>query len=282
MSNPVDYAINRVMAADIDEYLLKLAFENPNANYLGNYYNIGTSTTVMQGIREQVIHRIVLPACNVNGGKTEFIELNTANRVDKGNMCVEINVPDSATGGRKIVSVTEVYIGTMTSATGAMGGGVNDPSTCGRGAISDAVSNLVNDLAPNREMPTTYTNVHMTGNNAFVVFGLNTGAYTMTAKCVMEYDHGMSSIHPRHYEDFAELVELAVKSYIYRKCRRATQEAVIRSGVPLEDIKSDIQEYSDAWQAYKDYLTGPWSSCMAYSDTQLKSDAIRMSIPRRG
>lgn len=279
--NPIDYAINRVMGSDLDEYLLKLAFENPNTNYAGNWFNVTTPTSIQQGIREQVIFRTVLPACNVNGGKTELIDLTGAQMMDKGNGCIEFNVPDVFTGGRKIVSVNEVYMGSMTSATGMLGMSMNDASLCGQGSVSDMMQGLVDGLASNRSMPITYTNVQMTGNNSFVVFGLNAGTFSMTAKCILEYDEGMSSIHPRHYEHFAELVELAVKAAIYRKCKRPTQEAVIRSGIPLESIADDIGELRDAWTQYKEYLAGTWTLCMAYSDQQLKVDTIRMSVPRR-
>ena len=281
MGNPIDYAINRAMAADIDEYLLKLAFENPNANYNGNWYNIQGATTIQQGIREQVIFRTILPACSMNGGKTEFVDLSGAKMMDKGNGCVEVNVPDIATGGRKIVSVNEVYLGSMTSATGMLGMGMNDGTDCGQGAISDMMQGLIDGLTPSRSMPHTYTNVHMTGNNSFVIFGLNSGTFSMTAKCILEYDQGMSSIHPRHYEQFAELVELAVKAHVYRKCRRPAQEAVIRSGVPLQSITDDIEKFSDAWVQYKEFFGDQWARCMAWSDRQLVQDSVRMSVPRR-
>ena len=281
MANPIDYAINRVMAADIDEYLLKLAFENPNANYNGNWYNIQGATTIQQGIREQVIFRTILPACSMNGGKTEFVDLSGARMMDKGNGCVEVNVPDIATGGRKIVSVTEVYLGSMTSATGMLGMGMNDGTDCGQGAISDMMQGMIDGLTPSRSMPHTYTNVHMSGNNSFVIFGLNSGTFSMTAKCILEYDQGMSSIHPRHYEQFAELVELAVKAHVHRKCRRPTQEAVIRSGVPLQGITDDIEKFSDAWVQYKEFFGDQWARCMAWSDRQLVQDSVRMSVPRR-
>ena len=281
MANPIDYAINRVMAADIDEYLLKLAFENPNANYNGNWYNIQGATTIQQGIREQVIFRTILPACSMNGGKTEFVDLSGARMMDKGNGCVEVNVPDIATGGRKIVSVTEVYLGSMTSATGMLGMGMNDGTDCGQGAISDMMQGMIDGMTPSRSMPHTYTNVHMSGNNSFVIFGLNSGTFSMTAKCILEYDQGMSSIHPRHYEQFAELVELAVKAHVHRKCRRPTQEAVIRSGVPLQGITDDIEKFSDAWVQYKEFFGDQWARCMAWSDRQLVQDSVRMSVPRR-
>ena len=121
----------------------------------------------------------------------------------------------------------------------------------------------------------------MTGNNSFVIFGLNSGTFSMTAKCVLEYDEGMSSIHPHHYEQFAELVELAVKNHIFRKCKRPTAEAIIRSGVALTDIKDDIEQYRDAWASYKEYFGDTWARCMSWSDRELKQEMVRMSIPRR-
>ena len=281
MANPVSYAIDRVMNSDIDEYLLKLAFEQPNGNTLGNWYNMVNMTTVEQGIREKVIHRVVLPACNVNGGKTELLDLSGSKMRDMGNACVEVNVPEITTRGAKIVSVTEVYLGSMNSAIGQLSAGVNENSMCGSGVLNDMMDTQLAALSSNRSMPITYTNVHMNGNNSFVIFGLNAGTFSMSAKCIMEYDEGMSSIHTRHYEYFAELVEWAVKAHIYRVCKRPVQEAVYRAGVPLEDIKSDIENYRDAWQSYKDYLKNEWTPRMAWSDKMAVIDGIRMSTPRR-
>ncbi|HFT2124445.1 hypothetical protein [Pseudomonas phage IR-QUMS-PaBa1-GHS-2021] len=280
--NPVDHAINRVVSgSDIDEYLLKLAFETPNANYAGNWYNLVNQTTVEQGIREKVIHRIVLPECNVAGGKTELLDLGGSMIRDRGNGCVEVNVPEATTRGAKIISVTEVYLGSMSSAVGQLGAGVNENTMCGSGVLNDMMDGLLGGLSSNRSMPVTFTNVHMTGNNCFVIFGLNAGTYSMSAKVIMEYDEGMSSIHPRHYRQFAELVELAVKAYIYKTCRRPTQEAVYRSGVPLDAIRDDIQAYSDAWTQYKEYFKNTWINCMTWSDKQARIEAIRMATPRR-
>lgn len=280
--NCVDYAINRVLnGSDIDPYVLDLAFKNPNANYAGNWYNLVNQTTVEQGIREKVIHRTVLPACNVGGGKTEFLDLSGASMTDLGNGCVEVNVPDVSTGGRKIVSVTEVYLGAMTSAVGQLGMAVSENTMCGSGAGNDMLQGLVDGLAPQRSFPLTYTNLHMKGNNCFVIFGLPNGNISLSAKAVLEYDSGMSSISPRHYEYFAQLVEHAVKAYIYKTCRRPTAEAVMRSGIPLSDIKEDIAEYRDAWTQYQEYFNDTWRRCMAWSDRQLVVDTVNAAVPRR-
>lgn len=281
MSNPVDYAIARVQNSDIDEYLLKLAFENPNANFQGNWYGQGNLTTIAQGIREQVIHRTVLPACQVNGGKTEYLDLSGSKMRSLGSSVVEINVDDVTTRGAKIISVSEVYQGTMQSAIGQLGPALNENGNCGQGVLNDMMQSMLSGLASARSMPITFNDCHMTGNNCFVVFGMNVGTYSLSAKVIMEYDEGLSSIHTHHYEEFADLVELAVKGYIYRVCKRPVSEALYRCGVPLDDIRDDIAEYKDAWKDYLDFLKKEWRPRMAWSDKELVYNGVRMAVPRR-
>lgn len=279
--NCIDYAINRVTNSDIDDYLLRLAFESPNHNFSSGWYDMVNQTTVEQGIREKVIFRTVLPACNVNGGVTEDIDLTAANIRDRGNGVIEVNVPDTITGGRKIISVSEVFIGTIASTTGGLGLGLTDNDTCGTGALHDGLQGLITSITPNRSFPMTYTNIHMTGNNSFAIFGLSSIGNALTARCVLEYDSGLSSIHPRHYDHFAELVELAVKAFIYRTCKRPVDEAVIRSGVAIDSIRDDVAEYRDAWQQYKEFFYEQWIKRMAYSDRKRVQQSIRRGITSR-
>jgi len=280
--NAVQYAINRLHGSDIDEYLLKLAFEqNPNTNWSGNWYNTVNATTIDQGVLEKVIHRTVLPACNARGGKTEYIDISSSRIRDLGNGCIEVNVPDIITGGRKIISVAEVYLGSMTSASGMLGIGINDNALCGQGAISDMTQSLLDSITPSRMFPVTFTNIHMTGNNSFVIFGMNSGTFSMSAKMTLEYDEGLSSISSRHHELFADLVELAVKAYIYRTCRRPTSDAVKRAGVALDDIKDDIANYRSAWDDYKEMVKTTWTNAMAWSDRLTVHETIKSAIPRR-
>lgn len=278
----IDYAINRVQHSDIDDYLLKLAFEsNPNRNWSGNWYNTVNQTTVSQGILTKVIHGLVLPACETRGGKTEYIDLSGSKLRDLGNGCIEVNVPDIVTGGRKIISVSEVYLGSMTSSTGMLGVGINDGATCGQGVVNDMTQSLLDGLSSSRSFPVTYTNIHMTGHNSFVIFGLNTGVMSMTAKMTLAYDEGLSNINERHWEAFADLVELAVKVHIYRTCRRPTSEAVERCGVPLDDIRDDINDFKGAWEEYRRYLKEDWTRCMAWNDRIAVNNNIRAAVPRR-
>lgn len=276
----VDHAINMVMNSDIDQYLLELAFMNPNANFSGNWYNLTDSTTIEQGIREKVIHAHVLPSCKINGGKTEFIDLYGSRVRDMGNGAIECKVPLFVTGGRHLVVVQEVYLGSLNSITGVLG--LNQTNTaCGQGVMNEMLSNLTDTLNSSRAIPQTYTNIHMNGNNSFVIFGMTNPLFSMCAKAILEYDDNLSSIHSRCWDTFGDLCILAVKNYIYRTCKRPVEEAVIRSGVPLDSIRDDVNEYRDAWKDYREMMAGPWTKIMSHSDMQKKSSSIAALTPRR-
>lgn len=279
--NCVEYAINYVMNSDVDDYLLKLAFENPNAGFTGNWYEIVTTSTVAQGIRERVIHQVVLPGCNVMGGKTELLDLSGAFKRDIGNNCLEVNVPDALTGGRHIIDVEQIYIGTLNTLAAVTGFGAQTNVGCQGGVINEMMQGMIGSLSGNANIPHVYTNIQMLGNNSFVIIGCNNGSNALTAKCLMEFDAGLSSIHVRAYQAFSEMVLLAVKAYIYRNCRRPAQEAVMRSGVPIDEIKDDINEYRDCWQQYNEYMNTTWTKYMAYSDNQKVFDNINMTVPSR-
>lgn len=279
--NCVEYAINSVMNSDIPDYLLKLGFENANANYNGNWYGVLNQSTIEHGIRDQVIHKVLLPKCQVNGGQTEYIDLSGARMRDLGMAAIEVNVPMIFTGGRRITGVVEVYLGAMNSTMGMINAGVNTSGPCGQGAVNDMTSNLIDSLSPSRNFPPVYSNVRMTGVNTFVIFGLNAGTFSMTAKCFLEYDEGLSGIVPRHYDAFAQCARLATKAYLYRTCKYPVDEAVIRSGVTLDAIKDDISEYRDAYNEFEEYFDQNFKKRMAYSDRIGKVNSTRMVVPRR-
>jgi len=141
--NCVDYAINEIVnAGDIPSYLLKLAFEKPNGNFLDNYFDMVNQSTIEQGIREKVIHQTVLPRCHIQGGMIEWLDLTSATMIDMGQGNVKIQVPDFITGGRKIISILEIYQGSMNSTSGVLGI-IGDGAGCSTpGVLAVAQSNL--------------------------------------------------------------------------------------------------------------------------------------------
>lgn len=276
----VQHGVDMVMNSDIDQYLLELAFKNPNGNFLGNWLNLVDQNTIEQGIMEKVIHAMVLPSCHINGGKTEFIDLYGARVRDVGMGAVEVKVPMFMTGGRHIVNVMEVYLGNLNSVTGILGLSTTN-GACGQGVMNEMLGNQIDSLNTSRAIPQTYTNIHMNGSNSFVIFGMTNPLFSMCAKMTLEFDDNLSTINPRCWDTFGDMCILATKAYIYRTCRRPTEEAIKRSGVALDSIRDDINEYRDAWKEYRELQSTTWTKKMAYSDTTRVMIAIQSITPRR-
>lgn len=283
--NPVDFSINYVIRGptDIPDYLLKLAFDNAN-NGLGYGHIWGDANdqySVEQGIREKVIVGMIAPLLNVAGGTTEIIDLSNAHirNVDGG--IIYVNVPDYLTGGRTITSVLEVYPGNINR---AISNGYNfanyDPCNSG-GQVGNAMNRLMVGL-DNGNVQRVFTNITMTGNkNSFLIRDAGSAMFNMIAKVILAYDEHFSVIPPKMFDKFAELVELGVKTYIYKTCRRGVQEAVSRFGVSVDAVTDDVAEYRDAAREFKTFFEESMKKHLAYSDPKGVTDTVKMLLPRR-
>lgn len=279
--NPVDFSIDYVIngPTDISDYMLKLAFENPNGGYQDIWGSVNTEFSVEQGIREKVILKMVAPLLNVAGGTTEILDLTSARIENLQGGIIHVNVPDFMTGGRKILSVLEVYPGNINRAI-ANGYNFSNYATCGSGQMGNALNRLVNGL-DDGNVQRTFTSFTMTGNNSFIIRDAGSALFNMIAKVILSYDDHFSVVPTRMYDKFAELVELGVKTYIYKHCRRGMQEAVSRFGVSVEDVQDEIQGYADSHREFKDLYNNEMKKYLAYADTKGVSDSIKMMVPRK-
>lgn len=279
--NCVDYAINEVVeGGDISSYVLELAFANPNQNVVDNWLSEPINYSVEQGLRERVIHGVVLKQCNVQGGVTELIDLTGSSIIQLGHGKIQVQVPDFVTGGRKIVSVAEVYQGSIGASSGALSMAAQNVG-CGEGALNDMTAGMLNGLRSNRAIPQTFTNIQVIGNNTFIISNCPSGIFSMTARMVLESDDALSHINPRAYPYFATLVEHATKAHIYKNVRNKINEGVVRGGVNVDSIRDEVYGYQDAWKDYKEYFENEWLKFMSYSDTQRKAEMIRKTVPGR-
>lgn len=279
--NPVDFSIEYVIngPTDISEYLLKLAFTNPNNGYGSIWAPVNDEFSIEQGIREKVILKMVAPLINVAGGTTEIIDLSSAKIENLQGGIIHINVPDFLTGGRRILQVVEVYPGNINR---AISNGMNfvGAAGCGQSMMNNSLQRLMNGL-DDGNVQRSFTSFTMTGNNSFLIRDAGSAMFNMIAKVVLSYDDHFSVIPPKMFDVFAEFVELGVKAYIYKKCRRGMQEAVSRFGVTVEDVQDDIQGYADAAREFKDFYEEKIKKRLQYADPKGKADQIKYSVPRK-
>lgn len=279
--NPVDFSIDYVVngANDISEYLLKLAFENPNNGYGSIWGPISNEFTIEQGIREKVILKMVAPMLQLAGGTTEIIDLSSAHINNLQGGIIHVNVPDFLTGGRRILEVIEVYPGNINRAI-TNGYNFTGNAVCGASQVNNSLNRLINGL-DDGNVQRTFTSFTMVGNNSFLIRDAGSAMFNMLAKVVLSHDENFSVVPIKMYDKFYELVELATKAYIYKKCKRGMQEAVSRHGVTMDDLQDDIQGYSDAAQQFKEFYETQMKKYMAYADPKGKADQIKMMTPRK-
>lgn len=280
--NVVDFGIDYVIngPSDVSPYLLELAFDNPNKGYGNLWGPVNNEFSIEQGIREKIIVKMVGPLLNVAGGNTEVIDLTGAHIKNVEGGIVHVNVPDFLTGGRRILSVIEVYPGNLNTAI-ANGYNFSGGVGCGTaGTMGNSINRLINGL-DNGNVQRTFTNISITGNNSFIIRDAGSAMFNMIAKVILSYDEHFSMIPPKMYDQFALLIEWGVKAYIYKHCRRGMREAVSKFGVTVDELQDDIQGYSDAHVQFKEFYEEEIKKCLAYSDPKGVSDTIRMITPRK-
>ncbi|QDB70426.1 hypothetical protein CF8_0013 [Aeromonas phage CF8] len=280
--NMVDFCISYVVegTSDISDYLLKLAFDNPNNGTGFVWGDQNTEYSIEQGIREKVIAKMINPLFNAASGNTEIIDLSGAHIKSLSGGTIHVNVPDFLTGGRKILSVLEVYPGNINRAVAA-GYNFSSYETCnGGGEMGNAMNRLMQGL-DNGQVQRVYTHFTMVGNNTFLIRDAGSAMFNMVAKVVLSYDEHFSTIPPKSYFQMAKLVELGVKAYIYKTCRRGMQEAVARFGVSIDEIREEVNEYRDAGVQFREFFEEEIQRYLAYADPKGVSDSLRMLVPRR-
>lgn len=280
----VDFCVNSVINGpnDISDYVLQLAFDNPVSGRgypaWGDMEN-DSDYSIYSGIKEKVIYKMIAPLLNATGGVTELIPLSGAKLTNLPNGFVHVNVPDTLTGGRDILSIIALYPGAMGLSTLYSGSG---GATCGSGSINDSLNSVVSGLTGSAASGLSgFNNTTMTGRNSFLIRMTGVTLFDIAAKVLLSMDDEFSHLSPRAWPYFAELTVLGTKAYIYKHCRRGLREAVHRFGLSLDDIQDEIMGMSDAARMFLELYDTRVKKILAYSDRVGRDDSIAMITPRR-
>lgn len=278
----VDFSIRYVMKGhnDISRYALRLAFDNPNdLGYGSSWGGNAQRTSIESGIYNEVIMGMIAPLLDIEGGTTEMIDLTAARIEHLEGGKIAVNVPDSVLGDRRITSVLEVYPGNMNSLM--LNGMAQASGTCGSGGqFGGQISRLVNSVS-DRMVTRTFSDITMTGMNSFIIHDCFGFGLSLTAKCIVGYDNHFSVIPEKAWKVFGDLVVLGVKAYIYKHCRRGLREAVQRLGAPLDDLKDEIDGYSDAHREFDILFEDEIKLTLQYADPKGVIDSVRWMMPKK-
>lgn len=250
--------------------ILNLAFKDKHTNWRSAPLSL--DELIMDGV---VRPRVLLDA-NLVGGSTVMVNLAGLQPEVVDNMSVIYRVPPDRLGNREIMSVLHVGMMPMANYAGMTSGsfsqftnmGNNTPASVGA-RIADSYSN----------MPiTNNTSVELVGANTVLIRNQYSVAGIYQLKCVVGNESNLSNISHRSWPNFARLVELAVKSFVYNTLLVRIDEAYLVGGAELGSIKNYIETLSDAEEMYQTELKEVWGVTSFCNDTVAYEQFIKTQI----
>lgn len=228
---------------------------------------------------EQILALVIKPRvlvdCNMLGGTQQLIPLAglAMETPPDYQWATVVHIPKERTQGKTINSVLHVvffnsaqvagYVGANLMGGGVIGAGFN-PMSSDNSALTASMAGVLSAMD---KIPQTSTaNVQLIGENTILIRdGAIIPQYSFL-RCVLADDEELSSLQLRSYRHFANLVEFAVKSYLYNELIIQIDAGELRYGQTLGVFKSILESYSDAEANYRDYLTNVWEKVAMMND----------------
>lgn len=219
-------------------------------------------------IREKVIDARVMVDCRLLGGTQVEIPLNSVTPEYLEPYKNIYRIPKSLTQNRTISRVLSVTIGQSTMMnTSYMG-------VEGYSQILEAAQGL---MAAQQGIPiVSSASIRLIAENTVLVsdyLSLPRAAYL---RCYLEADDEYSQLNDMTYPHFCNLVELAVKAYIYNRGKIRVGMGQLVGGMELGVFREIIDSYADANQMYKDFIKEVWTKVMVMDDTKSKERTLRL------
>ncbi len=242
-------------------------------------YRFTNQSSVDDQILTMVIRPRVLVDCNIVGGVTAMIPLDGL-PVDKpNNFTTIIHIPKSRTMNKSIVSVQNVNyydLGVSGLYSGAAGYGYN--SAIDMGENTAATNAALGVMAALDRIPITSTSdAQLVSENTIMIKDVFAMPPTAVLRCVLENDDNLNNIQPRSYHDFFQLVEFAVKAYIYNELIVDMDMGELQGGQALGIFKQIVDGYSDAEQNYQDKLKA-WMAISVMNDAPAFHRLIKLTV----
>lgn len=258
----------------INKHILDKAFVKRDFTY-----RFTNQSNIDDQILNVVIRPRVLVDCNIVGGVSALIPLDGL-PVDKPNNYITIiHIPKSRTNGKSIISVSNVNyydLGVSGLYGGAAGYGYN--TTLSSNENTAAMNSAMGIMASLDHIPITSTSdAFLIAENTIKITDVFTMPANAILRCVLENDEGLNNIQPRSYHDFFQLVEFAVKAYIYNELIVDLDMGELQGGQQLGIFKQIIEGYADAEQNYQDKLKA-WRAISLMNDTPAFQRFIKLTI----
>ena len=269
----ITYALQQLKFR-IPEEILKLTFNTKN--------NWRSSYTAPLSVDDRILTKVIRPRimvdANLVGGETVDLVLNDIPWERGDNNSVVYKIPPEKLGNRPIMSAHSVSllpIGMFSSFETGFGQAVPFPSSALTTVAS--IGNRIADSYSNQPI-TSNTSVEVVGDFTLLLRGqVNVGSiYRVTL--IVANEKNLSNINMRSWPDFAKLVELGVKSYIFNTMRIRIDEGFIEGGVDIGYVKEYIEGLSDYEEMYQTFLRENWRPVAFCNDELQYEKFIKVQI----
>lgn len=262
--NVMQEAVSRVRHV-IPVEILDDAFIDPR------HRGFGLPVSLDDQIISKVVRSRVMADMNLIGGIEMSVPLDglRADSYDAGRLSVYI-IPKDRTQGRNIVNPLNVQFSRI--------GGYNNPVAplnssqmlrTARGLMTTAQAAPITSTAK----------VRLIAENTVVVensYAIQPNAFL---RCIVEHDENLGGIQPTSFHVFFQLVEYAVKAYVYNALVMKIGQARLSGGQELGVYRDIVESYSDANQMYTEYLQETWAQTSLLNDDESKRRAVNILLP---
>lgn len=239
----------------------------------GQFWRATGRSSIEDQIETLVIRPRVLVDCNMVGGVEVMIPLEGLEQIRPMEWTTVIHIPKERTRGKSINSVLNVNFFNSAAISGYVGAGVVGMGTMGsangfsgsdNSAMTAAASGVMSAFD---KIPMTSTSrVDLIAENTILVSdGINLPNNSFL-RCILANDEDLSGLQLRSYPFFCNLVEYAVKAYIYNQLIITIDTGELYYGQNLGAFKEVVSSYADANQNYIDYLRDVMQPVFVHQD----------------
>lgn len=252
------YAIRRVQNSDIPDELLNDAFIDRDSRIRRN------SRSVFEAIRDEIIIKRVMPDLSKIGGVQVDVSLQGIPQVSLPDNVRIFTIPLEKTMNRLITNPLGIYLNVTSNFADRHPGQTFSPFYMA--PIERSVKRVINSYRP---IP--YINnvrIEIESDNVIRVRDYQNFSPDSTLRCLVEYSETFSELKPAYYTDFANLVSLATKAYIFRKLAISVDRAKLDGGRELGRYREFLDQYSEMFNSYEQLLNEKWAKVLLLNDQQ--------------
>lgn len=265
MSGAIEYFLDFIERS-IPSKLLEITFRPDPKHGINN-----VQFSVRERIRQEVINDWLVRDINTKGIQDIVLPLSTAVIRDAGRNQLVIHIPRSATGGRRIVSISRMgFFNPYAVSNLASLGAVTSTE------MQRAISKMVTSVSAIPRVETGY--ITLINENTFLVEDFIMTSTNFWVGVSLEADEYLSNIKPAYYDKLAEFALMACKAVIYRKMVNDRDGSIIEGGHELGSLNDLVNNWTDADEQYQDMRRMRLKKILSLNDKNTKLAQIKSIV----